>query len=638
MSGCTLSGGALGGIVKMKPEITYNNNRSYPNGKKAPDGIEIRFGAVRPTVEVREMLKAHGFQFSEKQTLWYALDKEKSRELAKYLSENEIEADDTQYIKKHFWAKVSSKEFYDKLTNYTEFMLGTEPKRFFRSKKQLQGAVPDFTSYLYNGMLRFKKFYNEAIDEESQETGPEDNDSEEAASEGGEQDNNKPNRPVTKPTANTSINKELAEKLRSLADAMQKQISAKIDSGISRQNPTARRMRIAASMRQEGYKLQATQRLLYALSDAYDTGEIEKFERLKRIGTKSQAELLNRYTDKFGNKEDDKYLQSTFNYNKSNFQQLGISSVFNWSLAISQRDELLHTYNPGAVQQHNQAQQKIQELEIKIKGLKIPGFFPTPKDLVRQLVLMADIREEHRVLEPSAGKGDILDGLKDHLGSSEQLVACEINPTLRELLELKGYTLLQANFLEVKESFDRIVMNPPFENGQDVDHVQHALKLLKPNGRVVAIMSEGVFFRKFKKESEFRELLADKNAFVSDPIKGAFKNAFNQTGVSVRIVVVNKDGTYPDLDLEEDEEFDEDNHMVENETNQESPESSQEEENNDLLELEAEAELELLKMRVEAEKRQQGLSGLPESKADKLNYLRQLAKGLPPFPDVWDFK
>lgn len=61
----------LGDIIKYKPEITYNNNRTYSNGEKAPDGIEIRFGSVRPTAEVRDMLKAHGFQFSEKQTMWY---------------------------------------------------------------------------------------------------------------------------------------------------------------------------------------------------------------------------------------------------------------------------------------------------------------------------------------------------------------------------------------------------------------------------------------------------------------------------------------------------------------------------------------------------------------------------------------
>ena len=32
----------LGEIVNYKPDITYNITRVYPNGKKAPDGIEIR--------------------------------------------------------------------------------------------------------------------------------------------------------------------------------------------------------------------------------------------------------------------------------------------------------------------------------------------------------------------------------------------------------------------------------------------------------------------------------------------------------------------------------------------------------------------------------------------------------------------
>jgi hypothetical protein len=57
----------LEGIVKQRPEITYNNTRTYSNGSKAPDGIEIRFGSARPTLEVRDLYKAHGFKFSEKQ-------------------------------------------------------------------------------------------------------------------------------------------------------------------------------------------------------------------------------------------------------------------------------------------------------------------------------------------------------------------------------------------------------------------------------------------------------------------------------------------------------------------------------------------------------------------------------------------
>ena len=48
----------------------------------------------------------------------------------------------------------------------------------------------------------------------------------------------------------------------------------------------------------------------------------------------------------------------------------------------------------------------------------------------------------------------------------------------------------QADFLECNGdlgTFDRIVMNPPFTNGDDIKHIMHALKMLKPGGRLVAI-------------------------------------------------------------------------------------------------------------------------------------------------------
>jgi 16S rRNA G1207 methylase RsmC len=34
-------------------------------------------------------------------------------------------------------------------------------------------------------------------------------------------------------------------------------------------------------------------------------------------------------------------------------------------------------------------------------------------------------------------------------------------------------------------------MNPPFANGQDIKHIEHALTLLKPGGRLVAICANG---------------------------------------------------------------------------------------------------------------------------------------------------
>jgi hypothetical protein len=52
----------------------------------------------------------------------------------------------------------------------------------------------------------------------------------------------------------------------------------------------------------------------------------------------------------------------------------------------------------------------------------------------------------------------------------------------------------EGRFLECNGdlgTFDRIVMNPPFANADDIKHTMHALKMLKPGGRLVAICANG---------------------------------------------------------------------------------------------------------------------------------------------------
>ena len=634
----------LGAIIKYMPEITYNTNRIYPTGKKAPDGIEIRFGSVRPTEQIREMLKAHGFKFSEKQTIWYAFDNAKSREMAAYFENNEVDADDTQYEKRYLWAKVGSTKFYNTLKNYTEFMLKTAPPRFFRTKKQLESALSNPASYIYNDMLRFKKFYNKIIGEDGEEEGGEgtkeetEEETEETEEEETEEESEEGEESERAPNPTNSVNLALSEKLENLADAMKKQIEAKLNSATSKQRPTPKRLRVAAGMREEGYYLRNIQQVLYGLSKVYKTGAIIDYPFLERIRTKSHIELINKIHDVHIRRREDHYIKSVFENNRQSFLQLGISSIDEWSKAVAQKEDLIFNIKTSASFQQTEKEEKFKKMEMEIRGMKIPGFFPTPKSLAERLVEIADLKENDAILEPSAGKGDILDAIKEHFGSKlPDLDAIELNGTLRDYLTQKGYNVIAYDFLDFEEqAYDKILMNPPFENGQDIDHVIHALDRLKFGGRVVAIMSEGVFFRQFKKETAFRELLTEKNAYVSEPIKGAFKDAFNQTGINVRIVAINEDGTYPEI-LDE-EETDED----ESKENDDETETKGSDEETELLELEAQAEIELLKLQVELERKKRkalkGLEGSVESKAEKLDRLKQMAKDLPLLPDAWDFK
>lgn len=91
--------------------------------------------------------------------------------------------------------------------------------------------------------------------------------------------------------------------------------------------------------------------------------------------------------------------------------------------------------------------------------------------------------------------------------------------------------------------FDKIIMNPPFEKGQDIDHVITAfVQCLKEGGRLVAIMGEGAFFRTDSKAACFREWLEKAEGWSEKLPEGSFAKAgeVNRTGTAARIVVVDK--------------------------------------------------------------------------------------------------
>lgn len=182
------------------------------------------------------------------------------------------------------------------------------------------------------------------------------------------------------------------------------------------------------------------------------------------------------------------------------------------------------------------------ELERDLVGVKIPGYFPTPDALADRLVEQADIKPGMKVLEPSAGKGSLVDAVRRKYSKDDvEVTPIELDSRLNKILKAKGYNPMQEDFMSLKEKdkYDRIVMNPPFENGQDMDHVRHAYDMLKPGGKIVAIMGEGGFFRGDKKSQEFRSWLNDKG--VSDPLPaGSFKTSDNPTGVNTRLVTIQK--------------------------------------------------------------------------------------------------
>lgn len=184
----------------------------------------------------------------------------------------------------------------------------------------------------------------------------------------------------------------------------------------------------------------------------------------------------------------------------------------------------------------------IKEKERALIGRKIEGFFPTPVPVIKDKLLpKADIKPGMTILEPEAGKGDIADVIKEEHPDSN-LSTIEIHSDLRNLLKDKGHTVVDHDFLDHKQTYDRIIMNPPFENGQDMEHVQHAYSLLNDDGKLVSVMSSGGFSRNDKQSKAFREWLDSVGGEFEDLPENSFKgkDSFRQTGVSTKVVSISK--------------------------------------------------------------------------------------------------
>ena len=133
--------------------------------------------------------------------------------------------------------------------------------------------------------------------------------------------------------------------------------------------------------------------------------------------------------------------------------------------------------------------------QLKAGGVQVvsaPQLFPTPARLAARMVELADIEPGMRVLEPSAGTGRILDQLPEGC----EVVAVEINASLGGRLDATRRAVVIGDFLQCTPetlwgSFDRILMNPPFANADDIKHIRHALDFLKPGGKLVAICANG---------------------------------------------------------------------------------------------------------------------------------------------------
>ncbi len=177
-------------------------------------------------------------------------------------------------------------------------------------------------------------------------------------------------------------------------------------------------------------------------------------------------------------------------------------------------------------------------------------FFRTPAALVAKVIQRAGLQPGMRVLEPNGGDGALAMAAAEIVG--RDLVTCyELMPHNVNKLRTMGFRIEgPSDFLQVvpQPEFQCVVMNPPFSGMRDVAHISHALKFVKPGGRLVAIASTHWQNVETKPAQAFKAMLAGLGANVESVPPGAFKES--GTDVPTTLITLDVPATFQEAHTE----------------------------------------------------------------------------------------
>lgn len=170
------------------------------------------------------------------------------------------------------------------------------------------------------------------------------------------------------------------------------------------------------------------------------------------------------------------------------------------------------------------------------------NFYPTPAKLISKMLEGIELYPLNNILEPSAGKGDIVDYIDRKVKSNRynkvDIDTIEIEPELKLILKGKGYKVVHDDFLSYDsyKRYDLVVMNPPFDEGGK--HLLKALELQQDGGRVICLLNAETLKNPHSNiRKDLVRKLEEYDAEV-EFIENAFADAERKTNVEIALVKV----------------------------------------------------------------------------------------------------
>ena len=236
-------------------------------------------------------------------------------------------------------------------------------------------------------------------------------------------------------------------------------------------------------------------------------------------------------------------------------------------------------------------------------------FYPTPKALAEKMIDGIDWTYVHTVLEPSAGKGDILRVIAQlthtkYIRHELDIDCIEIDPNLRQILKYnfsddrkrelrnreseveprktynsvtrqyddvprtheqkleyqyikteldtffeRGIHIIHDDFLTYNpfKTYDLIIMNPPFSNGDR--HLLKALKLQEKGGNIICLLNAETLKNPYTETRRaLLEQLNKHNAQI-EYIENAFVSAERQTSVEIALIKIHIEQVQEESDI-----------------------------------------------------------------------------------------
>ena len=123
--------------------------------------------------------------------------------------------------------------------------------------------------------------------------------------------------------------------------------------------------------------------------------------------------------------------------------------------------------------------------------------------------IINDVFQSYRVLEPSAGEGNLIDFISNRVQFNNPIDVIELNQEKADKLVDKGYNLIGRDYMNtnLENSYDLIIACPPFKDDANLEHIQKMYKDLDYLGIIITLCNTKWVYDNTPKAIKFRAFL-----------------------------------------------------------------------------------------------------------------------------------